>query len=375
MIKILIFFEWLITIIVAHGRRGLTLSNFEPNTQSNMSFTNSPSSASVASRLYFNGRRSSGRNSFESDSDLMSFSDSEYQMDIHDISSRVSTISRKVDEIEDFQSTKNEENLRLRTENAVMSQRVHLLEEQLAQCELRWREKIDDLVLRSKDALKRCEMEKQLELERCKCDNRILEKELSHTKKENLRLDEEVKRMSKQIDNLSVVVNDLKFHCADLEEEKKTIHRKFLEYQEKNQSDVMDNSEIMDQPANENANSEQDFISNQIYFLEEENVELKRELKRLAQQNEDLQAELLHNSAMRGGYLLDDKFDSLADELNKNSSPDLKKALKEQEICNQQLRAYINGILMRVVEIHPEILEIKNREWPLNRVDLSESLP
>ena len=55
-----------------------------------MRLINSPSSASIASRLYFNGQRSSGRNSFESESDLISFSDSEYQTDLKDISSQVS---------------------------------------------------------------------------------------------------------------------------------------------------------------------------------------------------------------------------------------------------------------------------------------------
>ena len=37
-------------------------------------------------------------------------------------------------------------------------------------------------------------------------------------------------------------------------------------------------------------------------------------------------------------------------------------ALKEQEVCNQKLRAYIEGILIRVIERHPEILEIGTPE-------------
>lgn len=33
-------------------------------------------------------------------------------------------------------------------------------------------------------------------------------------------------------------------------------------------------------------------------------------------------------------------------------------ALREQEVCNFKLKQYINGILMRVITLHPEILEI-----------------
>ena len=33
-------------------------------------------------------------------------------------------------------------------------------------------------------------------------------------------------------------------------------------------------------------------------------------------------------------------------------------ALREQELCNQKLRSYIDNILSRVIDIYPQILEV-----------------
>lgn len=103
-------------------------------------------------------------------------------------------------------------------------------------------------------------------------------------------------------------------------------------------------------------------LADQIVLLEDEIERLRDENRSLKDQNEDLQAQLLHESVTCGQSLLANETPSLAAELHGMDSTELMNALREQEVCNQKLRTYINGILMRVIERHPEILEIKDEE-------------
>lgn len=43
----------------------------------------------------------------------------------------------------------------------------------------------------------------------------------------------------------------------------------------------------------------------------------------------------------------------------------MKTALKDQQEVNDQLRGYIDNILLNIVEHHPELLEVKQNLWKI----------
>ncbi|KHJ93244.1 FIP domain protein [Oesophagostomum dentatum] len=174
-------------------------------------------------------------------------------------------ISKKLSEMEEQQLHSNDERGRLRTENAVLTERVHVLEEQMLVAEQRFKEEAQQ-----------------------------------------------------DIDSSSEMVEVLTQQTEELRR---------------------------------NGPPRQGSIVEQMSDLEESLEQARADIRDLQRERDDLQAQLLAASVERGRSLLADE-PSLADELMNLE------ALREQEVCNQKLRVYINGILMRVIERHPEILEI-----------------
>jgi len=97
-------------------------------------------------------------------------------------------------------------------------------------------------------------------------------------------------------------------------------------------------------------------------MLEDEVERLRIENREISGRNTDLQAQLIHDSLECGRSLLSHGQFSLAGELNGLDSQELFNKLKEQEIINQRLKNYINGVLEKIIELHPSILEIKEEE-------------
>lgn len=339
-----------------------------------MRLNNSSSSASVASRLYTNGTRGSRRGSFGSEPELMSFSDNENSIhEFNEICNQVSSLSKKVNDMEEERMSSSEERARLKTDNAVLTERVHVLEEQLQAVEQRWKEKLSEERARNRDIISRMEREKQLEIESCSLKYQVLEKDCENFRKEREKHREEILNLQAALNSTREQLNDANALCESIEDERIKLEREYKRFREEAQQDIDSSSELVEELSRQTDElrrqkqtqmPRQGSLADQIVCLEGEIERLRTENKALKEQSEDLQAQLLHDSVERGQSLLADRLPSLAEELNGKDSTELLNALKEQEICNQKLRVYINGILMRVIELHPEILEIKEEHEP-----------
>ncbi|GAA6081077.1 rab11 family-interacting protein 4B isoform X1, partial [Tachysurus ichikawai] len=97
-----------------------------------------------------------------------------------------------------------------------------------------------------------------------------------------------------------------------------------------------------------------DTEQNLIYRLEQEN-------KRLREQNEELNGQILSLSLHEAKNLISTqtKAQSLAAEIDSASRDQLMEALKEQEEINIRLRQYMDKIILSILDHNPSILEIK----------------
>ncbi|VDD85196.1 unnamed protein product [Enterobius vermicularis] len=284
---------------------------------------------------------------------------------------KVSTLSKKVNDMEEERLTSSEERSRLKTENAVLMERVHILEEQLQAAEQRWKEKLSEERTRNRDIISRMEREKQLEIESCTLKYQVLEKDFVGLRREKEKLRDEVSDLQRDLSETKDKLTDANLLCENLEEDRMKLEREYKKFREEAQQDIDSSSELVEELSRQTDElrrqkqaplPRQGSLTDQIHYLEGEIERLRVENRDMRKENEDLQAQLLHDSVERGQNLLADGVPSLAEELNGKDSTELMNALKEQEICNQKLRVYINGILMRVIELHPEILEIKDSQ-------------
>ncbi|KAF7632910.1 hypothetical protein Mgra_00007689 [Meloidogyne graminicola] len=287
---------------------------------------------------------------------------------------KVSLFAQKLTELQDEKIAATEEKSRIRTENAILQERVHLLEEQLHSNEQRWTEKLNEEKAKNREFIQRTERERQLEAEKEALRHQMLSNQVTQLERERERTSAELNDAKERVHHLQDKLSDSQQEVENINLENRAIKVEFESYRREMTCRLEDNSEFLEELARQTDNLRQNeldkmpkrgSLTDRIIQLEDEVDRLQLENRELRNQCDDLQAQLLHNSVECGRSLLGNGSQpSLAAELNGtfNGGMDEQKLLniiKEQDIDNQKLRNYINGILIRVVELHPEILEIK----------------
>ncbi|KAI6242608.1 FIP-RBD domain-containing protein [Aphelenchoides fujianensis] len=303
-------------------------------------------------------------------------------LEFTNIANEMSNLSRRLAECQEEKDGLIEERSRLRTDNALLQERIHSLEDQYSNAEIRWEEKIAEERSRSKETIARMEREKQLELENMGYRHQVLEKELQSIRKEKDKHEENAEDFQLQLSRIQNEVDELKAVNQQLEKEKQELRSEFENFKREATADIDEREELLEKLTEQTDQLRQDKtrprqgvpLRNRSWTCRRRSTAFRSENKHLRNQTDELRAQLLHDTVDQGQLLLADG-PSLAAEmmgdlnsdevsgLKKEKSEVLMKALRDQEVCNQQLRNYIDNILSRVIAIHPEILEV-SRESP-----------
>ncbi|CAB3404774.1 unnamed protein product [Caenorhabditis bovis] len=337
----------------------------------------SASSASVASRLYGTRSRRDSLGGSSSESDLIAFNnDPDNLNEFNSQMNQLTSFTKRLSELEERNMSMSDERARLKTENAILKDRIHTLEEQISEKEDRYKELLHDEKTRSAELMNRLKREKELETESWTLKYQMLEKDLQSARRDVERANEETKKVQTELEKTTHQLEESQLLIEGMEEERIKLERQFKKYKEEAQQDIDSSSEMVEvltqetEELRKKVGPRHGSIAEQMVDMEEELVALRAKVAELTKEKEEMSDQLLATSVEHGRSLIADT-PSLADELAGGDSSQLLDALREQEICNQKLRVYINGILMRVIEKHPEILEIGEETVRIRQLELT----
>uniref|UniRef100_A0A8C1Y211 RAB11 family interacting protein 4 (class II) b n=1 Tax=Cyprinus carpio TaxID=7962 RepID=A0A8C1Y211_CYPCA len=342
--------------------------------------TNSPnrkiSSTAFGRQLLNNSNLSSNNGSTE---DL--FNDSIDSCEI-DITEKVSYLDKKVTELENEILMNGDVKSKLKQENIQLVHRIHELEEQLKDQEVRAENMMEEELRRHREAYSRLEKDKNTQIELL--TNRVYQLEdengemainMNRLKAQTGKLDEERQRMTDKLEDTSLRLKDemdlykkmmdkLRQNRNEFQRERDTMQELIEDLRRE-----LEHLQIYKLEADRMGHGRRASISLSEYSTRTRESELEQEVKRLKQenqklreQNEDLNGQLLSLSLHEAKNLFatQTKAQSLAMEIDHASRDQLMEALKEQEEINFRLRQYMDKIILSILDHNPSILEIKN---------------
>jgi len=360
-------------------------------------------SNALASALYHNNGvssfNSSGRSSNCDEGDMQS--DISLEEDVNDLNQKVQMLQEQVGHLAESQATTDDRYSKVKQENATLTQKVHMLEEHIREIELQSQERLIEEQKRHKELLQRLEREKVLELEN-------LAIKLQSAERENATVQRDLTSLRSQVDRLKTEKSQLEQELFESQQSYTLLQSEYA----KNEENLKKATEIIEKDRSDNAqiveelSKEVDTLREQLRRTTAEDVirndppvisdvhgndviqdrpisrekemeaelkNLREETRKLKEEKEDLQAQVINGGVIAGRNVLQTAASiSIADELGSLSDnqefpqlpsieeyKEVRNALKEQQDVNAQLRGYIDGILTNIIEKYPELLEVK----------------
>lgn len=327
------------------------------------------SSNALASQLYRSGSfNSSGRGSNCDPADDM-YSDVSIEDDIIDLNHKVQMIQEQMHTLVDTQSVGEERYARAKQENAMLQARILMLEEAAKDAEARAEERLQAEQRRHKEWACRLERERQLQLE-----NYAIK--LQATELERTSLREKIGKLREQLEKVKADKSQLENELEEARREAETAHeneRQAISQVNETRSQLEVAREELSMKVEDQQRTDE---------LMQQVAQLRARNKSLEESRDELQAaaalqagrELLmlnpcNNNVEKGASLAAELLAGMSqDQMDGQITTDygepcsmseLKQALKEQQEVNTQLRAYIDGILLNIVENYPQLLEVK----------------
>ncbi|XP_066980530.1 rab11 family-interacting protein 4B-like isoform X4 [Macrobrachium rosenbergii] len=311
--------------------------------------------------------------------------DLDFASDPDYLRAKVQMLQQQVGVLAENQVNSDDRFSRVKQDNAAYQARVVMLEEQLRETELRSEERQAEEQRRSRELINRIEREKQLTIENYTIKLASLEKEKKSVEEEGIRLKSQLEKLQKEKESLEDRVSEAEFSASALHQENSKLAELSRREKEEIKVERERSAQVIEElrceierlrTAEENARKRSPSIdpqNAQSAELQATIKQLREENKNLVEQVEDLQAQLLHSRLEEGRVLVTaTNNNSLAAEFEAMSSEEgalygsdtvekLKKSLKDAQEANQHLRAYIDGILLNIVENYPQLLEVKQK--------------
>ncbi|RVE50724.1 hypothetical protein evm_004634 [Chilo suppressalis] len=318
----------------------------------------------LASQLYRSSSfNSSGCGSGGEPADDM-YSDVSLEEDVQGLNYKVQLLQQQVTSLADTQSTADERYARAKADNAVLQARVHMLDEQIREIECRCEERIAEEQKRCREAIARVERDRDTQLAALNDRLATAETEASDLKQEVGRLRGVAETLRANAEMAARAHREAQEQVGELAAQLTAARESERRERESAAAtaELLASAKLELQRLKEAPPPPPD---PRLDELRKELTLLRTQNKSLSEAQEELQAQILTRGVEEGRSLLDGvsgplvATNSLAHELSQMSDDELQKALKEQQDVNVQLRNYIDGILLAIVENYPQLLEVK----------------